>query len=61
MWLLGIELLGPLLALVGPLAPVRFRLLSPCLLLPKYLFIIIHKYTVAEVHPLSHLASPRLF
>jgi hypothetical protein len=42
MWLLGIEFLGSLLALVNP------HSLSPCLLQPKDLFIIIYKYTVAD-------------
>jgi hypothetical protein len=41
MWLLEIEFLGPLLA------PVQLCSLSPCLLQPIDLFIIISKYTEA--------------
>jgi hypothetical protein len=50
MWLLGIELLGPLLGPVNPAHSGRPPLaqVSPCLLQPKDLFIIIHKYTVAD-------------
>jgi hypothetical protein len=47
MWLLGIEFLGPLLALVNPTL-TQARLLSPCLLRPKALFIIMHKCTVSD-------------
>jgi hypothetical protein len=44
MWLLGIEFLGPLLALVNPAHSGL-----PCLLRPKDLFIIIiYKHTVAD-------------
>jgi hypothetical protein len=50
MWLLGNEFLGPLLALVGQLCS-----LSPCLLWPKDLFIIIHKCTVADQKRASDL------
>jgi hypothetical protein len=42
MWLLGIEFLGPLLAPVNPVHSV-----SACSS-PRDLFIIIHKYTVAD-------------
>jgi hypothetical protein len=48
MWLLGIEFLGCLHALVGPTRSGQLHLLSPCLLEPKNLFINIHKYTVAD-------------
>jgi hypothetical protein len=47
MWLLGIEFLGPLLALVNPALSGRPHSLTPCSLEPKDLFIIIHKYIVA--------------
>jgi hypothetical protein len=43
-----IEFLGPLLALVGPTRSSQLCSLSPCLLWSKDLFIIIHKYTVAD-------------
>ena len=48
MWLSGVEFLGPLLTLVGPARSSRLCSLSPCLLQPKDLFIILHKYTVAD-------------
>jgi hypothetical protein len=48
MWLLGIEFLGPLLALVGPTHFGQLCSLSPCSLRPKDLFIVIHKDTVAD-------------
>jgi hypothetical protein len=48
MWLLGIEFLGPLLTPVSPSRSGQLCSLSPCLLRPKDLFIIIHKYTVAD-------------
>jgi hypothetical protein len=43
MWLLEIEFFGPLLATVGPAHSGQLCSLSPCLLGPKDLFIIIHK------------------
>jgi hypothetical protein len=43
MWLLGIEFLGPLFALVCSACSGQL-----CSLRPKDLFIIIHKYTVAD-------------
>jgi hypothetical protein len=54
MWLLGIEFLGPLLALVSLIHSGQLYSLWP-----KDLFIIIHKYTVAVFrqarrgHPIS--------
>jgi hypothetical protein len=51
MWLLGIEFLGPLLAPVNPACsgrPCSLLLAPPPPLQPKDLFIIIHKYTVAD-------------
>jgi hypothetical protein len=45
MWLLGIEFLGPLLALLGSGQPHSLCL---CLLWPKDSFTIIHKYTLAD-------------
>jgi hypothetical protein len=48
LWLLGIEFLEPLLALVGSTHSGELCSLSPCLLWPKDFFIIIHEYTVAD-------------
>jgi hypothetical protein len=49
MWLLGIEFLGPLLALVGPCSLQSTLLAQSCLLQrPKDLFIILHTYTIAD-------------
>ena len=48
LWLLGIEFLEPLLALVGSAHSGELCSLSPCLLWPKDFFIIIHEYTVAD-------------
>jgi hypothetical protein len=47
MRLLGIEFLGPLLILVGP-SHSSWPLSLRSSLRPKNLFIIIHKYTVAD-------------
>jgi hypothetical protein len=60
MWLLGIEILGPLLT---PVNPARSG--QPCSLRPKDLFTIIHKYTVAVFssqcfYQLNNLASPSI-
>jgi hypothetical protein len=46
MWSLGIEFLGPLVALVNP-APSS----QPCSLRPKDVFNIIRKYTIADFRP----------
>jgi hypothetical protein len=48
MWLLGVEFLEPLLALVNPALSGQLRSLSPYLLQPKDVFIILHKYNVAD-------------
>jgi hypothetical protein len=54
MWLLGIEFLNLCslwstpLALIIPARSSQLCLLSSCLLRPKDLFVVIHKYTVAD-------------